>query len=242
MKDAYYFPHDSNSRQDPKLAALIQRFGLEGYGLWWGLIEIMHEQGGKLQKFPKFYEGLSNILSLNEAERKQIEATLKQLISASINDFYLLKEDDNFIWSDRVLRNLKDREEKRLKKVEAGRLGGILSGQSRAKTKQNEAPLEANEPKESKGKESKRKKEYIVHFEGLWKDYPNKDGKKQALSHFKASVKTDQDLEDIRKALVNYLCSDRVKNGFIKNGATWFNNWRDWVPVETLPKKIEGLH
>lgn len=66
-------------------------------------------------------------------------------------------------------------------------------------------------------------------FDKIWTRYPNKDGKKQALKHFMVSVKTKEDFEAIEKALKNYLGSDRVKKGFVKNGSTWFNNWRDWI-------------
>jgi hypothetical protein len=45
---------------------------------------------------------------------------------------------------------LEEQAEKYNKKAEAGRVGGILSGISRSKTKQNEAVLEANELKEIK--------------------------------------------------------------------------------------------
>lgn len=156
MKDSFYFSHDVNTRRDPKIGALIQRFGVEGYGIWWGLVEIMHEQsGGKLQKFPKLYEGLSQILSINEAERSKVEALLKHFIPALISDFCLFKEDDNYIWSDRVIRNLEDRKMKRMQRAEAGRLGGIISGEKRSKMKQALQANEANEAKESKVKESK---------------------------------------------------------------------------------------
>lgn len=66
-------------------------------------------------------------------------------------------------------------------------------------------------------------------FEILWKKYPNKDGRKAAWKHFKASVKNEENFGIINTALNNYLESDKVKKGYIKNGSTWFNNWRDWV-------------
>jgi hypothetical protein len=148
---ADYFSHDYNSRQDPKIAALIGQFGYEGYGIWWAFVEVLHEQGGKIEKFPKLFDGLARVLSTNEA-------LLKQIISASICELHLLKEDETHIWSERVLRNFQEREDKRLKKVEAGRKGGILSGESRgkmgSKTKQGLKQKEANEAKERKGKES----------------------------------------------------------------------------------------
>lgn len=69
----------------------------------------------------------------------------------------------------------------------------------------------------------------VDNFDVLWKRYPNKDGKKAAERHFKSSVKTEKDWIDIQKALVNYLQSDPVRNGFVKNASTWFNNWQDWI-------------
>lgn len=66
-------------------------------------------------------------------------------------------------------------------------------------------------------------------FEILWNKYPNKDGKKAAFRHFELTVRTPEDVHDISLALENYLKSDKVKKGFIKNGSTWFNNWKDWI-------------
>lgn len=78
---------------------------------------------------------------------------------------------------------------------------------------------------------------FVPDFESIWTAYPNKDGKKAALNHFNASVKNKTDWDNINTALKNYLDSDRVKKGYIKNGSTWFNNWKDWIEVE--PNLIE---
>jgi hypothetical protein len=43
-KDAYYFPHDSNAKDDPKCTMLIEQLGLEGYGIFWILIETLRDQ------------------------------------------------------------------------------------------------------------------------------------------------------------------------------------------------------
>ena len=76
----------------------------------------------------------------------------------------------------------------------------------------------------------------MTNFEFIWLGYPSKIGRKQAEKHFRASVRTEADWVDMRTALRNYLDSKRVKQGFIMNGSTWFNNWRDWV---TAPKEQE---
>ena len=147
--DSYYFPHDSNASHDPKCAALIKEQGMFGYGIYWVLVEILHEQGGKIEKFPKLLDGLAYELKIEkEVIAKQIEAL--------INDYKLLKENEKYIWSDRVIKNLKKRHAKYTIKSQAGRVGGLRSGESRKK-KLLEAELEANEQKERKGKEIKGK-------------------------------------------------------------------------------------
>lgn len=44
MKDSYYFSHDSNAKDDPKCVLLIEQLGLEGYGIFWVLIETLRDQ------------------------------------------------------------------------------------------------------------------------------------------------------------------------------------------------------
>lgn len=222
MKESYYFPHDNNSHRDPKCSALINDFGMEGYGLYWAIIEILHEQDGKLDKFPKLWDGISSQLHIKK------EALL-QLIEALVKDYNLLKEDQNSIWSDRVLRNLDERREKYTKKSQAGRIGGLRSGASRG-SKQNEALLQQVEQKERKGKERKLNTTTSYDFEYLWRQYPRREGRKAAERFFRCSVKTDKDFDDIKIALENY--RESVKNSemrFIKQGSTWFNNWRDYI-------------
>ena len=43
-KDAYWFSHDSNAKDDPKCMILIDQLGLEGYGIYWVLVETLREQ------------------------------------------------------------------------------------------------------------------------------------------------------------------------------------------------------
>ncbi len=155
VKDSYYFSHDSNARHDPKCSALINDFGMEGYGLYWAIVEVLSEQKNyKIKKFKKLYSGLAQQLWTDEDK-------IRSIIEAMLHDYELLVEDEDYIWSESLLRRMSIREAKRQAKVEAGRLGGIQSGISRAKkkterskTKQCLKQNEANEPKERKGKES----------------------------------------------------------------------------------------
>lgn len=157
MKETYYFPHDTNATHDPKCLALINDFGVHGYGFYWLLIEVLHQQrDGRLEKFPKLYDGLAY-------EFKTTKEDVAKLIEAMLHQYNLLKEDDTHIWSDRVIRNLENRRIKCEVKAESGRIGGIKSGISRRTLKQNEAPLKANEQKERKGKEIKEKNTTVAN-------------------------------------------------------------------------------
>lgn len=85
------------------------------------------------------------------------------------------------------------------------------------------------ECKEVKKERSKPSSDIESFFEELWQAYPRKDGKKEALRHYKASVKTEADMDRINDALGNYLESVVDKElQYIKTGKVWFNNWQDW--------------
>lgn len=43
-KDAYYFSHDANSQDDPKCMLLIDQLGMEGYGIFWAVIEKLRSE------------------------------------------------------------------------------------------------------------------------------------------------------------------------------------------------------
>lgn len=80
------------------------------------------------------------------------------------------------------------------------------------------------------------------NFESVYSKYPNKVGRKAAEVHFMASVKTQEDFDDINKALDNYIKSERVAKGFVQNADTWFNNWKDWIVMptsnDTIPESM----
>lgn len=80
-------------------------------------------------------------------------------------------------------------------------------------------------------------------FEEIWEQYPCKDGKKPAKKHFLATVLTEDDYSRIQKSLNNYLNSSKVKNGYIKNGSTWFNQWGDFEHwTEPITNKTMADH
>lgn len=45
-KDAFYFPHFSNARTDRKLRRVRKELGIEGYGIYFMVLEVLREQKG----------------------------------------------------------------------------------------------------------------------------------------------------------------------------------------------------
>ena len=43
-KDAYYFPHFSNARHDRKIKRITKELGVEGYGIYFMILEVLREQ------------------------------------------------------------------------------------------------------------------------------------------------------------------------------------------------------
>jgi len=95
-----------------------------------------------------------------------------------------------------------------------------------------------------KEKEKVKEKVYTPNFIKIWDQYPRKEGRKEALRHFHATVKTENDFNRITKAINNYLKYidvQEIEYQFIKMGSTWFNNWEDYENFKIPEKKDKGL-
>lgn len=176
-KDTYYFSHDVNASNDPKIIVMKELCGVISYAWWWILIEqLAAQEEYKLPMDKITFTGLGiafgmkqneAIASSNEAKlstAKQAEAYVNLLI----NECELLETDGEFFWSPSLLRrNLlrkKKQEEISKKRSEAGRLGGLKSGKARSKTKQLLEANEANEANEAIGKERKGYNSYSYSY------------------------------------------------------------------------------
>lgn len=95
-KETYYFSHDYNARNDPKLQKVLMKLGQEGKGVYWDLVETLFEEGGKLR--------LSDCDIYAFSFRCSVEC-LKSLI----NDFELFTTDGTHFWSESVLKRINNR-------------------------------------------------------------------------------------------------------------------------------------
>lgn len=84
--ESIYFSHDADAMNDPKCMLLISQMGMEGYGAFWALVELLRVQ-------PEYKMSLALVPAI--AARLQItEAKLKTVISAF--GLFLVTEDSFF--------------------------------------------------------------------------------------------------------------------------------------------------
>lgn len=100
--DAYYFSHDSNAKDDPKCVLLIEQLGLEGYGIYWVLIEMLSSE-------------VDHKLKVNEIQGFGITP---ELISDLIKEYKLFESDGVYFWTNKFkFRSIPDYEYGRLSEI-----------------------------------------------------------------------------------------------------------------------------
>ena len=94
-----YFSHDYKARHDRKLVHLLMKKGVEGIGIFWCIIEMLYEEGGRI--------------STSEYERITFELHASfDTVKSVIEDFKLFKIEGEHFYSVSVIDRLKQRSEK----------------------------------------------------------------------------------------------------------------------------------
>lgn len=150
-KDAFYFSHDGNARNDEKLLAVRMKYKWEGYGLFWAIVEKLRETTNYV--LSKDYNLIAFDLRCNAS-----------LIKSIIEDFGLFDFTDcgKFFYSERLLSDMKIKEEKSNKARESvglrwsktliskGKNTNVLQSKNESNTKKEKKINKGNEIKESK--------------------------------------------------------------------------------------------
>lgn len=118
-KESFYFQHDYNARNDPKIQRLIMNCGVSGVGIYWCVVEMLYEQGGKLP-----IEDIEVI-----AYNLHIEKTTLEEVVFGLNLFVF---DDTHFWSERALEVLEEREHFKTTQKQRALKGGAPKGNRNA--------------------------------------------------------------------------------------------------------------
>ncbi len=156
-KDTFYFSHDMNARNDPKILRLRQAHGNAGYAVYFMLIEILREQ-------PEHKLATKDIELFTHDLRCDID-TLKSIIHEF--DLFVIEADE--LMSARLIRSMGAFNSLKQKRMEAGRKGGLskakalLKGdlkQSSSKAKAVLASKPSKRREENRREENRREEKY----------------------------------------------------------------------------------
>ena len=198
-KEAYYFSHDYSTTNDPKIQALLGKYGAKGYGIYWRVVEILHEeQDHKLYLKPYMFEAIASTF-------KEEVTLVKEIITYQVKVCELFKKKSNYIYSDRVLENIAKRD--KIKEVRS--LAGQKSAEVRKQQKVTNAeqmlkPVKQKVTKESKIKEIKENINWnnlLLFFNETFKKN-NRVFNDANKSKYLARIKEGYSRENISKAMI----------------------------------------
>lgn len=160
MNKSYYFQHDYNSANDHKILFLRQQFGIEGYGIYWYVIEQLAQSNGRLP------------LKIVPVLAMQIQTTHDKVM-AVIKNYDLFQIENEEFFSVRLLKQIEFRSELSI----AGKDGANKRWENyRLNQAKNSPPISPPNStpyaKERKGKEIKEINiPFGESFKVVWNDW-----------------------------------------------------------------------
>ena len=197
-KDAYYFPHFCNARHDRKIKRVTKQLGVEGYGIYFMLLEVLREQSD--YKYPiSDVDLLADEFGTSEAK-----------VIALIKNYDLFIVDDcNMFFSENLITNMQPY----IKMKEQRVLAGKASAEKRKQLQPFNNRLTTVQ--QSKVKESKVKEiVYTLPTIDLVKEYFKLNGYPETLAVKAFNYYDSAEWKDSK--------GNKVKNRKQKMQGVWF--------------------
>jgi hypothetical protein len=234
-KDAYYFPHFSNARNDAKLIKLRRVMGIEGYGMYFLLLEVLREQ-------------TDFKLPLNTLEDLAYEwHTSKEKLLTVIANFELFEIVEDYFFSIKLVHYLQPYLEKseRARQAALTRWENTKAMQMHTNSDANALQMQcdgnASKGEETKLNETKEKDYYEKSFLKFWDLYNKKIDKKKCFAKWKRLK--DEEIEKIFKTLPDYIKSTPDIT-YRKNPLTYLNSetWEDEIIIHEPTQDKDAFH
>lgn len=119
-KDAYWFRHDANARNDPKMCRLLMIGGQAAKGSYWDIVEILRESDD--------YK-----ISIETIDAVMFACRMPSDVIDQMVEVGLISKDDTHIWSESLMRRMANYNELLEKRRNAGRKGGEKKSVASAK-------------------------------------------------------------------------------------------------------------
>ena len=222
-----WFKHHTDASRSEKLMVLIDKFGVEGYGRYWLLVELLAEKfDGKDANFRIHNNTIKRGLFIYHGK-------MVQRLLECIDDVGLMSlscSDD--IWSIYCpkLLEIKDNHTRNLQ----------------VKTKLVAPRIEENRIDNIKGKVKSVKPSVKSKFDIdlIYAEYPKKQGKKKGIEKLHDSIKTQESYDIILQGTrnyKNYCLEENIGMKFIKQFSTFVNgeHWNDEYVSESQSNEIK---
>jgi hypothetical protein len=110
VKEAYYFPHDSNARNDERMINVRLKYKMEGYGIYFAIIERLRESDGYMGV--RDYNNIAFDLRVDTSVIKSI-----------IEDFglFVFTDDGKYFYSESLTRRMQPLENQKRQRENAGK-------------------------------------------------------------------------------------------------------------------------
>ncbi len=107
-----YFSHDYNANSDPKILKLLVKYGYEGYGIYWRILEYLYSQDGYLEDY-------NDVITMLFPSYNNVITILEYMINLQ-----LFEIDEKYrLYSKRLLDTINLQFSKAKKYSKAGKLG-----------------------------------------------------------------------------------------------------------------------
>jgi len=221
-KSTYYFSHDYNAANDVKILFMRQQLGMEGYGIYWYLIEHLADAGGRLPL---------KIIPVLAMQMQSQEIKIRAVIS----EFELFEIVDDTFFSIRLLNNLDRVNDLKINNSIKGKLSAEKRKSTAVEQRLNSGATKERKGKEIKGNEIQNvfSENFLVHWQN-WIDY-------KKTSH-KFVYKTETSLKISFENLVR-LSANNEQNAIEIINQSIANGWKGFFEIKTTQNanRIESV-
>jgi len=233
--NADYFSHDSGMRDDPKIKALRNKFGITGYAVWCMMLEILTNS----DHFKRSVDDIEiEILSADFG----IDAELFSDILSYMLRLRLLQTGDS---GEYLSQKLTDRLQPVVdKRRNSGNKGVSVTESTQSKGKETKV----NKRKEENIKTKQKTENELDIFDRFRKAYPGtKNGNQTEFANFQKKHKDWKfvlnDLSSLLDCIINQRALAKYPGSFVpqwKNLSTWINNrcWEEETGKEEVKTTI----
>ena len=239
MGTGNYFPHQYNAHDDEKLKRVIMDHGLEGYAVFFLLLEYLGQKEDRVLT-KEFYKILAWTYRLNE-----------EVVRSVVEDYGLFELSDNHFSSDGLNARMAVLDEKIAKRKAAGALGGAkrvanlkqnssnaqaMLEESQANSKQCLSNAQANSSNKNKGEENNKEKSTHTKDKSLLccakkeSELPFASNTTQQQFHFDDRVCDSEFLSIVANYMRKYACAPVVETQKLIDmmHPTWKGKYEDY--------------